>query len=152
MIDAPVNSPDFFPTFLAAAGVKPASDLPPDGVNLLPLLTQNRALPERALFWHYPHNGNQGGAPGASVRRGDWKLIEWFEDGGTTELFNLRTDPVGNEKPRGHRARACAGVARRASHVAEKCRRETARAQFRLRSRQAQRPFRRPPPEPGEAR
>ena len=49
------------------------------------------ATPERALFWHYPHYGNQGGAPGAAVRRGDWKLIEWFEDG-RDELFNLAAD------------------------------------------------------------
>ncbi len=92
VIDAPVSSPDFFPTFLAAAGVALPPDHPRDGVDLLPLLTAGRALPERALFWHYPHYGNQGGAPGASVRRGDWKLIEWFEDG-TLELFNLRLDP-----------------------------------------------------------
>ncbi|MDP3073905.1 MAG: sulfatase [Opitutaceae bacterium] len=92
VIDTPVSSPDFFPTFLAAAGVKPAADLPPDGVNLLPLLTARAVAPDRALFWHYPHYGNQGGAPGAAVRRGDWKLIEWFEEG-ALELYNLRTDP-----------------------------------------------------------
>ena len=49
-------------------------------------------LPERALFWHYPHYGNQGGAPAAAIRRGDWKLIEWLEDG-RAELFNLAQDP-----------------------------------------------------------
>jgi arylsulfatase A-like enzyme len=48
-------------------------------------------LPERAFFWHYPHYGNQGGAPGAAVRRGNWKLIEWFEDQ-RVELFNLADD------------------------------------------------------------
>ncbi|MEQ1854142.1 MAG: sulfatase, partial [Chthoniobacteraceae bacterium] len=48
-------------------------------------------LPERALFWHYPHYGNQGGAPAAAIRRGDWKLIEWQEDG-RVELFNLAQD------------------------------------------------------------
>ncbi|MFM8336197.1 MAG: sulfatase, partial [Opitutaceae bacterium] len=46
---------------------------------------------ERALFWHYPHYGNQGGAPAAAVRRGDWKLIEWQEDN-RVELFNLAAD------------------------------------------------------------
>jgi arylsulfatase A-like enzyme len=48
-------------------------------------------LTERALFWHYPHYGNQGGAPAAAVRRGDWKLIRWFEDG-REELFDLAGD------------------------------------------------------------
>jgi arylsulfatase A-like enzyme len=61
-----------------------------DGVSLMPLFN-NSALPERALFWHYPHYGNQGGAPGAAVRRGDWKLIEWAE-GNRAELFNLARD------------------------------------------------------------
>jgi arylsulfatase A-like enzyme len=49
------------------------------------------AFPERALFWHYPHYGNQGGAPGAAIRRGKWKLIEWSEDT-KVELYNLDKD------------------------------------------------------------
>lgn len=56
----------------------------------MPLL-KGGALAERALFWHYPHYGNQGGAPSAAVRRGDWKLIEWQENG-RVELFNLAQD------------------------------------------------------------
>ncbi|MHC4480927.1 MAG: sulfatase, partial [Planctomycetota bacterium] len=32
-----------------------------------------------------------GGTPGSSVRAGDWKLIEFFEDG-RLELYNLRED------------------------------------------------------------
>jgi arylsulfatase A-like enzyme len=48
----------------------------------------NRGL----LFWHYPHYGNQGGAPAGAVRDGDCKLIEWYEDG-SLELYNLRDDP-----------------------------------------------------------
>jgi arylsulfatase A-like enzyme len=50
-----------------------------------------RALDRGPLFWHYPHYGNQGGAPAAAVREGDWKLIEWYEDG-RRELFNIRED------------------------------------------------------------
>jgi hypothetical protein len=34
----------------------------------------------------------RGGAPGAVIRDGDWKLIEWFDDG-RLELFNLGADP-----------------------------------------------------------
>jgi len=41
--------------------------------------------------WHYPHYGNRGGTPGSSVRMGDHKLIEFFEDG-HVELYNLRED------------------------------------------------------------
>ncbi len=87
----PVNSIDLFPTLLDLAGATlPANDRI-DGVSLLPLL-RGQELSSRPLFWHYPHYGNQGGAPGGAVRDGDWKLIEWYEDG-AFELFNLREDP-----------------------------------------------------------
>jgi arylsulfatase A-like enzyme len=90
VISTPVSSPDFFPTLLEAAKTKPQPGQKLDGLSLMPVL-QGGNLPERALFWHYPHYGNQGGAPTAAVRRGDWKLIEWMEDG-RVELFNLAQD------------------------------------------------------------
>jgi arylsulfatase A-like enzyme len=90
VVNAPVSSPDFFPTLLEATGVDPAHGQVLDGLSLLPLL-KGGTLPERALFWHYPHYGNQGGAPSAAVRRGDWKLIEWQEDN-RTELFRISHD------------------------------------------------------------
>ncbi len=99
VVSTPVSSPDFFPTFLEAAGAgTPAgggasahSGAVMDGRSLLPLL-KGGSGPERSLFWHYPHYGNQGGAPAAAIRSGHWKLIEWFEDG-RLELFNLMSDP-----------------------------------------------------------
>ena len=90
VVDVPVSSPDFFPTLLDAAGAKPASGQVLDGVSLVPVL-RGDAVSERALFWHYPHYGNQGGAPGAAIRRGPWKLVHWFEDD-RVELFNLASD------------------------------------------------------------
>jgi arylsulfatase A-like enzyme len=90
VINTPVSSPDFFPTLLDAVGAKPAPGQVLDGVSLLPVLA-GVAAPERPLFWHYPHYGNQGGAPSAAVRLGDWKLIEWLEDS-RVELFNLKQD------------------------------------------------------------
>ena len=42
-------------------------------------------------MWHYPHYGNQGGAPAGAVRDGRWKLIEWYEDK-RVELFDLESD------------------------------------------------------------
>jgi N-sulfoglucosamine sulfohydrolase-like protein len=52
-----------------------------------------RGDPERdAIFWHYPHYGNQGGFPGGVIRMGDWKLIEFYEDN-RIELYNLKEDP-----------------------------------------------------------
>ena len=87
----PVISMDFYPTLLAACGVLDPGG-PRDGVDLLPLLRGTAtALAPRPLYWHYPHYGNQGGAPGGAVRWGDWKLIEWFEEG-RSELFHLGRD------------------------------------------------------------
>jgi arylsulfatase A-like enzyme len=91
VIGTPVSSPDFFPTLLEAAGAQPKPGQQLDGVSLLPVLAGQGQPPERPLCWHYPHYGNQGGAPGAAIRRGDWKLVEWFEDD-RVELYNLARD------------------------------------------------------------
>ncbi|OYW73961.1 MAG: sulfatase [Verrucomicrobia bacterium 12-59-8] len=88
-VGAPVSSPDYFATLADVTGTKPTSKI--DGLSLRPLLEGKGGLPERPLFWHYPHYGNQGGAPGAAMRLGDWKLIQWFEQE-QPELFNLKDD------------------------------------------------------------
>jgi arylsulfatase A-like enzyme len=87
----PVTSYDIFPTVLAAAGVPMPKDHPADGIDLRAVFAGQARPQPRTLFWHYPHYGNQGGAPGTAVRRGDWKLIHWFERD-QWELFNLATD------------------------------------------------------------
>jgi Domain of unknown function (DUF4976) len=61
-------------------------------VSLVPLLKRSGPLSRAALYWHYPHYSNQGGKPGGAVRRGDDKLIEFYEDG-RLELYDLRNDP-----------------------------------------------------------
>ncbi|MBN8248828.1 MAG: sulfatase [Verrucomicrobia bacterium] len=90
VIHTPVSSPDLLPTLLEAAGIPSTAGSRCDGLSLGPLL-RGDSLPERSLFWHYPHYGNQGGAPAAAIRRGDWKLIEWLEEG-RVELFHLGRD------------------------------------------------------------
>lgn len=87
----PVTTPDFYPTILEMAGLDPIPEQHCDGVSLVPLLKGADALDREAIFWHYPHYGNQGGTPGSSVRAGDYKLIEFFEDG-RLELYDLRKD------------------------------------------------------------
>jgi arylsulfatase A-like enzyme len=89
--DTPVMSIDFYPTILELTGTPLPSSQSVDGRSLVPLL-HGRTIAPRALFWHYPHYGNQGGAPAGAIRDGDWKLIEWYEDG-QHELFDLRDDP-----------------------------------------------------------
>jgi len=87
-----VTSPDFYPTLLDVAGLPPCHEQHVDGVSFMPLLRGDTTFRRGAIFWHYPHYGNQGGTPGCSVREGDWKLIEFFEDN-RLELYNLRNDP-----------------------------------------------------------
>ncbi len=87
----PVISNDYLPTLLEMAGVSLQQAIPADGVSLLPLLLGLGTLDREALYWHYPHYGNQGGSPAAAIRRGPWKLIEFFEDE-RIELFDLAAD------------------------------------------------------------
>jgi len=87
----PVTSTDFYPTLLEAAGLELLPEQHCDGLSILPLLQGGDRLEREAIYWHYPHYANQGGTPGSSVRMGDHKLIEFFEDG-RLELYNLRED------------------------------------------------------------
>ena len=87
--EVPVTSPDFYPTLLQIADLEAQND--GEGESLLGLFRGETELKRAAIFWHYPHYGNQGGTPGSSVRAGDWKLIEFFETG-QVELYNLRDD------------------------------------------------------------
>ena len=90
--ETPISSVDFLPTIVEVASSKPFAARGIDGVSLAPLLRSgNSTLQRDALYWHYPHYSNQGGAPGSAIRAGDWKLIEFFEDG-RLELYNLAKD------------------------------------------------------------
>jgi arylsulfatase A len=93
LCEAPASTADLHATFLELAGlagqdrsVAPALD----GVSLAPLLRDPAARRERdALFWHLPHYHHS--TPASAVRRGDWKLLEFFEDG-ALELYDLSRD------------------------------------------------------------
>ncbi len=89
--DSPVISTDFYPTLLQLAGLAPKPQQHLDGVSFVPLLRGETMQRGKPLFWHYPHYGNQGGAPHGAIRDGDWKLIEWYEDG-ALELYNIPED------------------------------------------------------------
>jgi arylsulfatase A-like enzyme len=89
--DTPACSIDFLPTIFEMATGRAFRGKEVDGVSLAPLLRGNGAPRRDALYWHYPHYSNQGGTPAGAVRVGDWKLIEFFEDG-RQELFNLKDD------------------------------------------------------------
>jgi arylsulfatase A-like enzyme len=87
----PVTSTDFYPTMLRMAGMRLNRKQHIDGVSLVPLLTGKGKLKREAIYWHYPHYHGSGNRPGGAVRAGDYKLIEWYENG-AVELYNLRND------------------------------------------------------------
>lgn len=84
----PTTTADLLPTFCEIAN----ADLPQqtvDGVSLAPLLRGGKSLGRNALYFHYPHYHHS--RPGGAIRRGPWKLIEFFDDG-RRELYNLADD------------------------------------------------------------
>lgn len=107
--DAPVIGIDFYPTILEITGAKKPKDHILDGQSFVALLNKESStsdiqyskFSERALFWHFPAylQGKAEGArdphfrtrPGAALRMGNFKLIEYFEDG-ALELYNLKDD------------------------------------------------------------
>lgn len=87
----PVASIDLLPTIAAAVGTRPPADREIDGIDLGPALRSGK-LPERALLWHFPHyRHGPGHDPYSVVRKGDWKLIRFY-DPAKTELYNLADD------------------------------------------------------------
>ncbi|MEX0613360.1 MAG: sulfatase [Pirellulales bacterium] len=92
--DVPVITMDLYPTILEMAGHSHTNAAGCDGVSIAPLIRQNGTIPERPLFWHYPHyqHYQQGGTtPYGAIRRGDHNLIEFYDDF-RVELYNVRGD------------------------------------------------------------
>lgn len=84
-------STDYYPTMLEMAALPPRPEQHVDGKSFAPLLKGAQDFDRGPIYWHYPHYGNQGGSPAAAIREGDWKAVEFFEDG-RTELYNLASD------------------------------------------------------------
>jgi arylsulfatase A-like enzyme len=91
-IAEPTISTDLYATLLAIAGLTPEPQQHQDGLSLAPLLTQSGSIDRAAIYWHFPHYHGSGNVPSAAVRAGDFKLIEWLEEG-EFELYNLLDDP-----------------------------------------------------------
>ncbi len=87
--NVPVTSVDWYPTFLEIAGAKPVQNQVLDGKSIIPLLKQTDMFKRDAIFWHYPHYHHS--TPAGAVRAGEWKLIEFYDDG-RLELYNLKDD------------------------------------------------------------
>ncbi len=76
---------DWAPTLLAIGGTQPDRSYPSDGMNLVPVLTQNAAPVPRKLFWRYRFNAQR------AVRDGDMK---WLKINENTFLFDVVADPL----------------------------------------------------------
>jgi arylsulfatase A-like enzyme len=82
--DQVMISMDWMPTLLAVAGTQPDPAYPPDGENLLPVVTGRASPHTRKLFWRY-----KAGAQRA-VRDGDWKYLRIADN---EFLFDVAKDP-----------------------------------------------------------
>jgi arylsulfatase A-like enzyme len=93
----PVITDDLYPTILDLVGLATEENQIQDGTSIKKvLLGKNESLPERNLYWHYPHyTSKKFGLPSSAIRSGDWKLINFLEDD-SRELYNLKTD-IGEE-------------------------------------------------------
>ncbi len=101
--DKPVHQIDYMPTFLEIAQADPIPDQIMDGISLVDHLASDGAVRvgRENLFWHFPgytqsRSGRSYGGyplqrPVSIVRSGDFKLLEWLEDG-EVELYNLHID------------------------------------------------------------
>ncbi|OYP37502.1 sulfatase [Rhodopirellula sp. MGV] len=111
--DVPVINVDLYPTFCEITGAEPPDQVM-DGWSLKPLLTGEltnegvHGFTHRSLYWHFPAylqsysriDGQRDllfrSRPCSVIRRGRWKLHEYFEDrdlpGGGLELYDLQTD------------------------------------------------------------
>lgn len=88
-IDIPVTIADLYPTLGNLMQSQYQKHPSIDGDDILALLKQKEE--DRAIYWHYPHYSNQGGKPGAAIRKGKYKLIFNYENQ-TTELYDLAND------------------------------------------------------------
>ena len=99
--DTPVIGVDLYPTIVQMTGAPTPDGKLLDGESIVPLLKGQDDWQREAIFWHFPAylQGKAEGArdehfrtrPCGAVRAGDFKLIEYFEDG-DLELYNLKDD------------------------------------------------------------
>lgn len=95
----PLHSIDLYPTLLDVTGTSCPQAQLLDGLSVKPCLVADTdaRLDRTDLFWHFPGylgagRGSWRTTPAGAIRSGDFKLLEFFEDG-RLELYNLQADP-----------------------------------------------------------
>ncbi len=89
--DAVVGPIDVYPTVIDLLGIAKPEQQIFDGVSYAKVLRGEGELKREAYFNYHPHAGAHR-AGGVWVRSGDFKLLRWFGNPGTSELYNLRED------------------------------------------------------------
>lgn len=84
-------SMDLYPTLLEMTGLPAIPEQHLDGRSLVPYLKVPGRTGERTLVWHYPHYHGSAWRPGSAIRKGPWKLIEFYETR-RVELYDLSED------------------------------------------------------------
>lgn len=89
--EAVVGPIDVYPTLIDLLGVSKPAEQQFDGASYANVLKGEGSLDRKAYFNYHPHAGlNRAG--GVWVRSGDFKLLRWFGNPATHELYNLRDD------------------------------------------------------------
>ncbi len=86
-----VTGTDFYPTLLEMLDLPALPNQHKDGRSFVPAL-KAEDYERGPIYWHFPHYSNHGyQSPGGAIRSGQYKLLEYFENG-TVQLFDLEND------------------------------------------------------------
>lgn len=86
--EAIVGPIDVYPTVIDLLGIAKPEKQRFDGVSYAKVLKGEGKLDRAAYFTYFPH----GKKAGVTVHSGDFKLLRWFGNPNTLELYNLRED------------------------------------------------------------
>ncbi len=85
-VDGMIHVVDLYPTLAALAGASTAKCKPLDGVDVWPVIAENKPSPRTEIIYNVePFRG--------AVRQGDWKLIWRTLIPTSVDLYNLAEDP-----------------------------------------------------------
>jgi len=93
--DSYITGTDYYPTLVEMVGLNKHENQYLDGKSFASVLkgdkTKNK---ERPIFWHspLPRPKSTGDLSNTTVRLGDYKLLDFYEDG-YVELYNIKLDP-----------------------------------------------------------